>query len=91
MEETNTAYIVDARNLNPNLIVPSKRMGTLISAIRVPVGNRSKNLVMMIATPEIPPGAMLLGSRKQATPAAKITEPSVSVHQSKRVLSVFLC
>jgi hypothetical protein len=54
-------------------------MGTLIGAIKVPVGMMSINFVIMIATPEIPPGAILFGSRKHATPAANIIEPSVSI------------
>jgi hypothetical protein len=64
-------------------------MGTLIRAITVPVGNRSKNFVIMIAIPETPPEAMLLGSRKQATPAANITDPKVSVKSSTKVLFSF--
>jgi len=76
-EETKTAYIVDARNLNPNFIVPIKRMGTLISAMTVPVGSISINFVIIIATPDTPPDAILLGSRKQEIPVAKINAPSV--------------
>ena len=61
-----------------------------MSAIKVPVGITSKNLVMMIATPEMPPGAMLLGSRKHATPVAKMTAPAVSVNISKSICLIFL-
>ena len=50
-----------------------------MSAIKVPVGMTSINFVIMIATPEIPPGAILFGSRKHATPAAKIIDPRVSI------------
>ena len=75
--------------LKPNFIVPTRSIGTLIRAITVPVGSRSKNLVIIIAIPETPPEATLLGSRKHATPAANIIDPSVSVKRSVRVLFSF--
>ena len=51
-------------NLKPNFQRPSKIMGIFRMRLIVPVGI-GINLLIRIATPVIPPGAILFGSRKR--------------------------
>ena len=77
-EETTVAYTVEIVNFFPKNIAPTMRSGTLITIIRIPVRLVSmfnplitfpfKTLLITVAIPVTPPGAILFGSRNTATP-----------------------
>ena len=83
--KTITTYKVRIKKLNrPRYLKPTNSKGMFNASIINPIGH-AVNLLMMMAAPETPPGAISHGAKNKFTLTAEIKLPAVSRKKPRTV------